>query len=92
MDPQLKKDIKDIEDNVIAWRHDFHQNPELSNREYETAKKIAKHLKELGLEVTTGVAHTGVVAVLKGDKPGKTVALKGRYRCFTRYRKKRFTI
>ena len=76
MDTQLKKDVNDIEDNVIAWRHDFHQNPELSNREYETAKKIAKHLDELGLEVTTGVAHTGVVAVLKGDKPGKTVALR----------------
>ena len=75
-DPKLKKDIKDIEVNVIAWRHDFHQNPELSNREYETAEKIAKHLNDLGLEVTTGIAHTGVVAVLKGDKPGKTVALR----------------
>lgn len=76
MDSQLKKDVNDIEDHVIAWRHDFHQNPELSNREYETAEKIAKHLDELGLEVTTGVAHTGVVAVLKGDKFGKTVALR----------------
>ena len=76
MNNQLKKDIANIEENVIEWRHEIHQNPELSNREYETAKMIAKHLKDLGLEVKTGVAHTGVVAVLKGDNPGKTVALR----------------
>lgn len=76
IDSQLEKDINSIEENVIKWRHDFHQNPELSNREFETAKKIAKHLRQLGLEVKTNVAHTGVVAVLKGDKPGKTVALR----------------
>ncbi|WP_026302697.1 amidohydrolase [Psychroflexus tropicus] len=76
MDAQLQKDIEAIEDKVIDWRHDFHQNPELSNREFETAKKIAKHLRSLGLDVTTEVAHTGVVAVLKGDNPGKTVALR----------------
>lgn len=76
MDTQLQNDIEAIEKKVIDWRHDFHQNPELSNREYETAKKIAKHLKSLGLKVETGIAHTGVVAVLKGDKPGKTVALR----------------
>ena len=76
MDNQLKKDIIDIEKNVIQWRHEIHQNPELSNREYETAKMIAKHLKDLGLKVKTGVAHTGVVAVLKGDHPGQTVALR----------------
>ncbi len=61
---------------IIAWRRDFHEHPELSNREYETSKKIAKHLKSLGLEVQTGIAHTGVVAVLKGGKPGKVVALR----------------
>ena len=76
MDAQLQKDIEAIEEKVIDWRHDFHQNPELSNREFETAKKIAKHLRSLGLDVTTEVAHTGVVAVLKGDNPGKTVALR----------------
>lgn len=76
MDSKLQKDIEAIEDKVIDWRHDFHQNPELSNREFETAKKIAKHLRSLGLDVTTEVAHTGVVAVLKGDNPGKTVALR----------------
>jgi amidohydrolase len=76
MDKQLSKDIESIEDKVIEWRHDFHENPELSNREFETAKKIAKHLKSLGLEVQTKVAHTGVVATLKGDRPGKVVALR----------------
>jgi amidohydrolase len=76
MDAQLEKDIESIENQVIEWRHDFHQHPELSNREFKTAEKIAKHLKSLGLEVQTGVAHTGVVATLKGDNPGKVVALR----------------
>ena len=65
-----------IENEVIKWRHHIHQNPELSNREYNTAKYVAAHLKKLGLEVTENVAHTGVVAVLNGGKPGKTVALR----------------
>ena len=65
-----------IENEVIKWRHHIHQNPELSNREYNTAKYVATHLKKLGLEVTENVAHTGVVAVLNGGKPGKTVALR----------------
>jgi len=76
MDSKLLKDVEDIEKQVIEWRHDFHQHPELSNREFETAEKIAKHLESLGFEVKTGVAHTGVVATLKGDRPGKTVALR----------------
>lgn len=76
MDSKLLKDIKSIEKQVIDWRHDFHQNPELSNREFKTAEKIAKHLESLGLDVQTGVAHTGVVATLKGEKPGKVVALR----------------
>ena len=76
MDSQILKDIASVEEKVIDWRHDFHQNPELSNREFQTAEKIAKHLKSLGLEVKTGIAHTGVVAVLEGEKPGKTVALR----------------
>lgn len=70
------KEFNDIEDQVIEWRRDFHQNPELSNREFETAKKIAAHLESLGIETETGVAKTGVVGILKGDKPGKTVALR----------------
>ena len=65
-----------IEPKVIEWRHDIHQNPELGNREFRTAQIIAKHLKALGLEVQTGVAHTGVVALLKGGKPGPVVALR----------------
>jgi amidohydrolase len=65
-----------IEEQVIEWRRYFHENPELSNREFETGKKIAKYLKELGLEVKTDVAHTGVVGILKGGLPGPTVALR----------------
>lgn len=76
LDENLLKDIDQVETKVIDWRHYFHQNPELSNREFNTAKKIAEHLKSLGLEVQTGVAKTGVVAILKGDKPGKVVALR----------------
>jgi amidohydrolase len=65
-----------LEPKVIEWRRFFHQNPELSNREFKTAEKIAAHLKSLGLEPKTGVAHTGVIAVLKGGKPGPVVALR----------------
>ena len=72
----LLSDIKSIESKVIEWRHYFHENPELSNREFNTAKKIADHLKNLGLNVTTNVAQTGVIGVLEGDLPGKVVALR----------------
>lgn len=70
------KDIESVKDKVIEWRRDFHENPELGNREFKTAEKIANHLKSLGIEVQTGVAHTGVVGLLKGDQPGKVVALR----------------
>lgn len=66
----------EIEPKVIDWRRHFHQNPELSNREFKTAEVIAKHLKSLGLEVETGVAKTGVVGILKGNHPGKVLALR----------------
>lgn len=66
----------EIEPKVIVWRRDIHQHPELGNRELRTAAVIAKHLRELGLPVQTGVAHTGVVAVLRGGKPGPVVALR----------------
>ena len=66
----------EIEKEVIKWRHHIHKNPELSNREYKTAEYISKHLVGLGLDVKNNVAHTGVVAVLYGNKPGKTVALR----------------
>ena len=72
----IEKQFADIESKVIEWRRDFHKYPELSNREFKTAEKIAKHLKSLGLEVQTGVAHTGVVAVLKGSQPGRVIALR----------------
>ncbi|MGH7712426.1 MAG: amidohydrolase [Gemmatimonadaceae bacterium] len=67
---------KEIESNVVAWRRDIHQHPELGNRETRTAKLVADHLTKLGLEVRTGVAHTGVVGVLRGGKPGPVVALR----------------
>ena len=73
---KIDKMIDDIESKVIDWRRDFHENPELSNREFKTAEKIAAHLKNLGLEVQTGVAHTGVVGILKGGKPGPVVGLR----------------
>jgi amidohydrolase len=65
-----------VEPNVIAWRRDIHKNPELSNREVRTAALVAAYLESLGLEVTTGVAHTGVVGILRGGKPGRVVALR----------------
>src|SRR5689334_15701723 len=65
-----------LEQKVIAWRRDIHANPELGNREFRTAKLVADHLRSLGMEVKTGVAHTGVVGLLKGGKPGPVVALR----------------
>ena len=64
------------EPQVIAWRRDFHEHPELGNEETRTAGIIAAHLKKLGLEVQTGVARTGVVGILRGGKPGPVVALR----------------
>lgn len=66
-----------VEAKVIAWRRDFHEHPELGNREFRTADVVAKHLRSLGLdEVRTEVAHTGVVGLLKGALPGPVVALR----------------
>lgn len=70
------KSAAEIEDRVIEWRHHLHENPELSNREFETAKYVEKHLRGLGLEVKTGVAYTGVVGILRGGKPGGVIALR----------------
>jgi amidohydrolase len=67
---------KPVDGKVLNWRRDIHQFPELGNREFRTSKLVAEHLKSLGLEVTTGVAHTGVIAVLKGGKPGPRIALR----------------
>ena len=66
-----------LEPKVVAWRRDFHQNPELGNRETRTARIVADHLRKLGFdEVRERVAHTGVVGTLKGGKPGPVVALR----------------
>ncbi|MGB5783021.1 MAG: amidohydrolase [Eudoraea sp.] len=75
-EPNLTNDYNLVEKKVIEWRREIHQNPELSNREFKTAEKIAAHLNSLGIAVQTGVAHTGVVGILKGNQPGKVVALR----------------
>ncbi|MDP5231446.1 MAG: amidohydrolase [Cellulophaga sp.] len=72
----IAKKADAIEEKVIAWRHDIHQNPELGNRELRTAALVAKHLQSLGIKTTTEVGITGVVGILKGDKPGPVIALR----------------
>jgi amidohydrolase len=67
--------VDDVMPKVVAWRRDIHAHPELGNREFRTAALIADHLEGLGMEVTTGVAHTGVVGVLRGGQ-GPVVALR----------------
>jgi len=76
LDAEVAALAKEVEPRVVAWRRDFHQHPELGNREFRTAKAVAEHLKALGLEVIEKVAYTGVVGVLKGGRPGPTVALR----------------
>lgn len=71
-DREIQAEYKEVVDR----RHYFHQNPELSNREFKTAERIAAELRDMGLEVQTGIAHTGVVGILRGNKPGKVVALR----------------
>lgn len=73
---QAESRIESIMPRVIAWRRDLHQNPELSNREFRTSKMVADHLRRLGLPVETGVAKTGVIALLKGGRPGPTIVLR----------------
>ncbi|MDG2275755.1 MAG: amidohydrolase [Flavobacteriaceae bacterium] len=75
-DEKISKLSDKIAQKVIEWRRHVHPNPELSNREFETAKYIETHLRNLGISVQTGVAKTGVVGILKGKKPGKVVALR----------------
>ena len=72
----LEPELKAVDAKVIAWRRDFHQNPELSNREVRTSKIVADHLASLGLKVETGIAKTGVVALLDTGKAGPTIALR----------------
>ncbi len=73
---RMDKTTDALTPKLVTWRRDFHQHPELGNREFETSAKIAAHLKSLGIEVKTGVAKTGVVGILKGGKPGPVVALR----------------
>jgi len=72
----LEKDLDSLMTKVIEWRHDIHENPELGNREFRTAKKVADHLTSLGMDVETGIAHTGVVGLLTGNLPGPTIAIR----------------
>jgi len=77
LDATLASASAEVTADVISWRRDFHAHPELSNREFLTADKVARHLEALGLdEVHTKVAHTGVVGILKGGRPGPVVALR----------------
>tara|TARA_B100001063_G_scaffold140766_1_gene131480 strand:+ start:6001 stop:7248 length:1248 start_codon:yes stop_codon:yes gene_type:complete len=68
--------INNIEEKLISWRHDFHKFPEVSNREFKTSEKIAKHLESLGMKVQRNVGVNGVVGILNGKSDGKVVALR----------------
>ena len=76
LDAEVDRRAALVQAKVVAWRRDIHEHPELSNRETRTADLVAQHLRSLGIEVRTGVAHTGVVGVLRGGKPGPVVALR----------------
>jgi amidohydrolase len=73
---KLEQQARQLEASAITWRRHLHQYPELSNREVKTAAYVAEHLHKLGLEVQTGIAHTGVVALLRTGKPGPVIALR----------------
>src|SRR6516164_9792022 len=76
LEQQIRQRAAQIEGKLIAWRRDIHEHPELGEQETRTSALVAAHLNKLGLEVKTGVGVTGVVAVLKGGKPGPVVALR----------------
>ena len=76
LDAETEALAASVESKVIAWRRDIHQHPELGNREFRTAALVADHLRALGIEVQTGVAHTGVVGLIRGVRPGPVVALR----------------
>ena len=76
LESKLDRNLDTLMKKIVEWRHDLHKYPELSNREFKTSEKVTKHLQDLGLEVKTGIAHTGVVAILEGGKPGPMVALR----------------
>ena len=68
--------VAEVAPRAVEWRHHLHRNPELSNRETETAAFVAERLREIGLEVTTGIAGTGVLGILEGGEPGPTIAVR----------------
>ncbi len=73
---QIDEDIQGIMTKVVEWRHHFHEYPELSNREYQTAAYIKEKLEALGLEVNSGIAFTGLTAFIRGENPGPLIALR----------------
>src|SRR4029453_9910216 len=73
---KINKAADKIEAKCIAWRRDIHENPELGNNEYRTAKLIGDHFRFFGIEVKEGVGKTGVVGILKGARPGPCIALR----------------
>ena len=76
LDAPIAAAARAVEPRVVAWRRDIHQHPELGNREVRTSALVAQHLRSLGIEVREKVAHTGVVGVLRGGRPGPVVALR----------------
>ena len=73
---RLDRLASEAQPQVVEWRRWFHQNPELSNREFKTSERIAGILTDMGLEPQTGIAHTGIVAIIEGGKPGPMVAIR----------------
>src|SRR5438874_1984031 len=76
LDQRIDEAAKKVEPSVVECRRDIHQHPELGNREFRTSKLVADKLKQLGIEVRTPIAHTGVVGILRGGKPGRVVGLR----------------
>jgi amidohydrolase len=76
LEADVRKRASAVEEKIIDWRRDIHEHPELGDQETRTSQLVAKHLQSLGLEVRTKIARTGVVGILKGVKPGPTVALR----------------
>lgn len=74
--PEVDAAARAINAQVVTWRRDFHQFPELSNREVQTSRKVADALRKMGLKPRTGIAHHGVVAIIEGGRPGPKLALR----------------
>jgi amidohydrolase len=76
LEQRIDEAAKKVQSKVIDCRRDIHQHPELGNREFRTSKLVAERLRELGIEVKAPIAHTGVIGLLRGGKPGRVVALR----------------